>query len=105
MEPRLMKESLEDYTRVMRGRYTRRTGKLARSVLLDEYCQTTGLDRKYANKVLRGQRRVGRTGASRGRAAGRSAGAASPPQSVPQGLQVSGQGWKMEVLNQTTHQP
>ena len=61
-----MKESLEDYTKVMRERYTRRTGKSARAVLLDEYCQTTGLGRKYANKVLRGQRRVGMTGASRG---------------------------------------
>ncbi len=29
MEPCLMKESLEDYTRVMRGRYARRTGKQA----------------------------------------------------------------------------
>jgi hypothetical protein len=51
MEPRLMKESLEDYTRVMRGRYTRRTGKLARQKLLDEYCLSTGLERKYANKA------------------------------------------------------
>lgn len=61
-----MKESLEGYTRVMRGRYTRRTGKSARSVLLGGYCQTTGLERKYASKVLRGQRRVGKPGASRG---------------------------------------
>jgi hypothetical protein len=66
MEPRLMKESLEDYTRVMRGRYARHTGKPARAKLLDEYCQTTGLERKYANKVLRGQRRRGSSGAPRG---------------------------------------
>jgi hypothetical protein len=66
MEPRLMKKSLEDYTRVMRGRYARHTGKLARQKLLDEYCQTTGLERKYANKVLRGQRRRGPSGAPRG---------------------------------------
>ena len=66
MEPRLMKESLEDYTRVMRGRYARRTGKPARQKLLDEYCQSTGLERKYANKVLRGQRRRGPSGAPRG---------------------------------------
>jgi hypothetical protein len=66
MEPRLMKESLEDYTRVMRGRYARRTGKKARHVLLNEYCQTTGLERKYAIKVLRGQRRKGPSGVSRG---------------------------------------
>jgi hypothetical protein len=66
MEPRLMKESLEDYTRVMRGRYARHTGKPARQKLLDEYCQTTGLERKYANKVLQGQRRRGPSGAPRG---------------------------------------
>ena len=61
-----MKESLEDYTRVMRERYARRTGKPARAKLLDEYCQSTGLERKYANKVLRGQRRRGPSGVSRG---------------------------------------
>ena len=61
-----MKESLEDYTRVMRGRYARRTGKRARQELLNEYCRTTGLERKYANKVLRGQRRRGASGARRG---------------------------------------
>lgn len=61
-----MKESLEDYTRVMRGRYARHTGKPARTKLLDEYCQSTGLERKYANKVLRGQRRRGPSGAPRG---------------------------------------
>ena len=61
-----MKESLEDYTRVMRGRYARRTGKMGRSVLLDEYCQSTGLERKHANKVLRGQRRRESAGGVRG---------------------------------------
>ena len=66
MEPRLMKESLEDYTEVMRGRYARRTGRQARSLLLDEYCQTAGLERKYAIKVLRGQRRNGGSGGARG---------------------------------------
>jgi hypothetical protein len=62
-----MKESLEDYTRVMRGRYARRTGKQARSALLDEYCRSSGLERKHVIKVLRGQRRRGATtGATRG---------------------------------------
>ena len=51
MEPRLMKESREDYTRVMRGRYARHTGKPARAKLQDVYYQTTGLERKYANKA------------------------------------------------------
>lgn len=51
METRLMKTSLPDYTRVMRGRYARRWGKRARGALLDEHCQSTGLERKYANEV------------------------------------------------------
>lgn len=62
----LMKESLSDYTGVMRARYARRPGKMARSALLDEYCQTTQLERKYAIKVLRGQRRKARGGTRRG---------------------------------------
>ena len=61
-----MKQSIEDYTRVIRGRYARRTGKTARSLLLDEYCQNTGLERKYATKVLREQRRRGGNGKPRG---------------------------------------
>lgn len=52
-----MKKSLEDYTRMMRDRYARRSGKQARSKLLDEYCAASGMERKHANKVLRGQRR------------------------------------------------
>lgn len=54
-----MKESHEDYTRMMRGRYARRTGKGARGLLRDEYWRSTGLERKYANKVLKGRRRRG----------------------------------------------
>jgi|GEM_PF-4482303 len=60
-----MKESLSDYAGVMRARYARRPGKLARSALLDEYCLTTHVDRKYAIKVLRGQRRKASGGARR----------------------------------------
>jgi hypothetical protein len=63
-----MKQSLEDYTRMMRERYARWTGKRARHKLLNEYCQSTGLERKYANKVLRGQRRRGCSAAARGAA-------------------------------------
>jgi hypothetical protein len=66
MEPRLMKESLKDYIEVMRGRYGRRRGKRVRSALLDEFCQTAGLERKYALKVLRGQRRQVAGGRPRG---------------------------------------
>jgi hypothetical protein len=46
-----MKENREDYTRVMRGRYARHTGKPARAKQLDEYYQTTGLERKHAKKA------------------------------------------------------
>jgi hypothetical protein len=49
MEPCLMKESFEDYTRV-----------------LNEYCRSSRLERKQVIKVLRGQRRRGATGAARG---------------------------------------
>lgn len=61
-----MKETIEDYTRVTRGRYARRTGKRARTLLLDEYCQNTGLERKHAIKVLREQRRRGPSDTPRG---------------------------------------
>lgn len=50
----------------MRWLYARHTRKPARAQLLDEYCQTTGLERKYANKVLRGQRRRGPSAVPRG---------------------------------------
>ncbi len=45
MKPRRMKETHEGYTRVTRGRHARHTGNPARAKLLDEYCQTTGLER------------------------------------------------------------
>ncbi len=62
MLPRLMRESLKDYITVMRGRYARRSGKQARSALLDEFRETAGYERKHANKVLRGQHRRGSPG-------------------------------------------
>jgi len=56
-----MNKSLSDYTNIIRERYARMTGKPARSSLLDEFCETTALERKYAIKVLGGQRRKGTT--------------------------------------------
>lgn len=56
----MSQQSITEYTDKMRGRYRRRTGKQARSKLLDEYVEVTGYERKYANKILRNQRR--RTG-------------------------------------------
>ncbi len=63
--PHLMDKSLNDYIEHMRERYARMTGKLARSKLLDRFCETTGLERKYSIKVLSGQRREKPTAASR----------------------------------------
>lgn len=55
--------STEEYTRKMRARYARLTGRKARGRLLDEFIQITGWDRKHANKVLLGtRRRKGRQG-------------------------------------------
>jgi hypothetical protein len=66
MELRMMKKSLEEYTEMMRERYSRHTGKGARSALLNEFCKSTNLERKYAIKVLRQQRRRGPSGVPRG---------------------------------------
>ena len=52
----------DEYLEKMRDRYRRRTGKRARSALLDEFCAVTGHERKYANKLLRRQRGPNRRG-------------------------------------------
>jgi hypothetical protein len=46
-----------EYIDKMRERYSRMTGKAAKSTLLDEVCHVCGFDRKYAIKVMAGQRR------------------------------------------------
>ena len=48
----MSQKSIEEYTKKMRGRYARMTGKKARSTLLDEFSEVTGWERKHANKVL-----------------------------------------------------
>jgi len=53
----MSQESIKEYTEKLRERYSRMTGKRARSRLLDEYTEVTGFNRKYAIKILRGQRR------------------------------------------------
>lgn len=63
-----MKKSLEDYIGMARERYSRRTGKSGRSALLDEFCDYSGFERKYAIKVLNGARRGGPSGTPRGAA-------------------------------------
>lgn len=62
----MSEKSIKEYTEKMRDRYGRMTGKEARGRLLDEYTQVTGFERKYANKVLRHQRRGGGKGSRRG---------------------------------------
>ncbi len=49
--------SIEEYTKKMRARYGRLTGRKARGKLLDEFVEITGWDRKHVNKVLLGKRR------------------------------------------------
>jgi len=58
----MSKKSRREYTEKMRMRYQQMTGKRARSKLLDEYCEVTGHDRKYTNKLLLGLRGAGPPG-------------------------------------------
>ena len=60
MPAAMSQKSLAEYIQRVRNRYERMKGKLARSRLLDEFCVVSGLERKYALKVLRGRRRSGR---------------------------------------------
>lgn len=49
----------------MRDRYRRRTGKGARTALIDEFCTVTGHERKYAIKLLSRLRGPNRKGANK----------------------------------------
>ncbi len=49
-------KSVKEYTFKMRERYSRMTGRQAKGVLLDEFIEVTGHERKYAIKVLGGSR-------------------------------------------------
>jgi hypothetical protein len=60
----MSEKSTEEYTRKMRERYARMTGRRARSKLLDEMIAVTGWGRKHANKVLLG---INRKQGSRGK--------------------------------------
>jgi hypothetical protein len=60
MPAAMSQKSLAEYISRIRNRYERMKAKLARSRLLEEFCAVSGLERKYALKVLRGQRRSGR---------------------------------------------
>ncbi len=70
MAKTMSRESRDEYLEKMRERYRRRAGKGARSALLDEFCEVTGHERKYANKLLRAQRGPKRRGKWRTKARG-----------------------------------
>jgi hypothetical protein len=60
MPAAMSENTLNEYIPRFRARYSRMTGKKARSGLLDEFCEVTGYGRKHAIKVLGGQKRSGR---------------------------------------------
>ena len=56
MATTMSQNTRDEYLKTMRDRYRRYTGKQAKTTLLDEFCQVTGHERKYAIKLLRRQR-------------------------------------------------
>ena len=59
----MSQSATREYTMKMRERYRAMRTKRARGRILDDYCGTTGLSRKHAIRVLRGEcARPGRTG-------------------------------------------
>lgn len=62
----MSEQSIQEYTTKMRERYSRMTGKKAKSQLLDEFISITGWERKHANKVLLGIKRKSGTQGKRG---------------------------------------
>lgn len=62
----MSEQSIQEYTTKMRERYSRMTGRKAKTKLLDEFITITGWERKYANKVLLGIKRKSGTRGKRG---------------------------------------
>ncbi len=62
----MSEQSIEEYTTKMRERYSRMTGKKAKSKLLDEFVTITGWERKHANKVILGHKRKSGSKGKRG---------------------------------------
>lgn len=56
----MSKTSRREYTEAMKMRYQQKRGKRAKSRLLDEYCEVTGHERRYANKLMLGIKGPGR---------------------------------------------
>ena len=65
----MSRSTRDECLETMRCRYRRYTGKLAKTKLLDEFCQVTGHERKNASKLLskrRGHVLIGTTPPNRG---------------------------------------
>jgi hypothetical protein len=62
----MSEQTTQEYTLMMRERYSRMTGRKAKSKLLDEFVKSTEWDRKHANKVLLGIKRKSGTKGNRG---------------------------------------
>ena len=72
MAATMSQKARDEYLEKMRERYARMSGRQARSRLLDEFCEVTGHERKYATKLLGAKRRPhpGSTGRGRPRTYG-----------------------------------
>jgi hypothetical protein len=57
MDVTMSQNSRKKYLQKMRWHYARRTGKQGKTMLLDEFCEVTGHERKYAIKLLGCRRR------------------------------------------------
>jgi hypothetical protein len=62
MAKTMSRSTLDEYLEKMRCRYRRYTGKPAKGKLLDEFCQVSGHERKYASKLLSRRRGPGSRG-------------------------------------------
>ena len=52
MDVTMSQNSRTEYLQKMRCRYAGRTGKQGKTMLIDEFCEVTGHERKYAIKLL-----------------------------------------------------
>lgn len=57
MDVTMSQNSRKEYLQKMRWRYAQRTGKRGKTMLIDEFCEVTGHERKYAIKLLGCRRR------------------------------------------------
>ena len=71
MAETMSRSTRDEYLKKMRDRYRRYGGRAARTKLLDEFCEVTGHERKYANKLLRRLRGPGSKGTPGKRGRGR----------------------------------